>query len=179
MGHFGVGSSGVPLARPGDPRYPSPGLSRAPLRFVAAAPSRHRAHPAGFSFSSSLLFPPSLFIFLPLFFFSLPFFFYFFSLFYFFLTFPPPQIPFFPFLPLHCKKSSLTKALSSQQITASDLEMQRTPISLPYPIHTQPVSSPRVRGAEGSEESICKVSAVACQSSWQGCGYALKGTQDL
>lgn len=131
------------------------------------------------------LFPP-LFFFLPLFFFSLPFFFHllFFSLFYFFLTFspsPPPQIPFFPFLflPLHCKKSSLTKALSPQQVTASDLGMQRTPISLPYPIHTQPVSSPRVCGEEDSEESISKVSAVACQSSWQGCGYALKGTQDL
>lgn len=144
---------------------------------MAAAPSRHRAHPAGFSFSSSLLFPPSLFFLFTLLFF------YFFSLFYFFLTFSPspPQIPFFPFLflPLHCKRSSLTKALSPQHVMASDLGMQRTPISLPYPIHTQPVSSPRVCGEEDSEESISKVSAVACQSSWQGCRYALKGTQDL
>lgn len=178
-----MGSSGVPLARPGDPRYPSLGLSRAPLRFVAAAPSRHRAHPAGFSFSSSLLFPPSLFIFLLLFFFYLyPSFFLFFSLFLLFpylFPSPLPNPPFsFSFLPLHCKKSSLTKALSPHHVTASDSGMQRTPISLPYPIHTQPVSSPRVCGEE-EEESISKVSAVACQSSWQGCRYALKGTQDL
>lgn len=99
MGHFGVGSSGVPLARPGDPRYPSPGLSRAPLRFVAAAPSRHRAHPAGFSFSSSLLFPPSLFFLFTLLFFL---FFFTFLLFPYLFPFPPHKSPFSLFFFCHC-----------------------------------------------------------------------------